>query len=200
VLVQTVPDGAKTEEVWEMEHYLRDMIRQVDSSLMDEWEKMRDPSRQLRDESEELRPPGAEAAKADITANETSFTAAIRTVIFTFLRGIVLGDEEAALESMSSPEVAGSLEEEDRWTPERLKEVVDGYFEEHERILLDPEARNKRHTYVIPDRERGLWRVQQMLIDPEGKNDWVAEFHVDLARSREDAEPFITLSRVGVLE
>ncbi|MEY2408902.1 MAG: hypothetical protein QOF48_1572, partial [Verrucomicrobiota bacterium] len=46
VLAQTVPDPAKTDTVREMELYLATMIRQVDSSLLDEWEKMRDPNYQ----------------------------------------------------------------------------------------------------------------------------------------------------------
>src|SRR5208282_3485529 len=43
VLAQTVPDQAKTDPVREMELYLGTMLRQVDSSLLDEWEKLRDP-------------------------------------------------------------------------------------------------------------------------------------------------------------
>ncbi len=50
VLRQTVPDAVKTDAVVEMELYLRDMLRQVDSSLLEEWERMRDP---------DYRPPGA---------------------------------------------------------------------------------------------------------------------------------------------
>ena len=46
VLSQTVPDGVKTDAILEMELYLRDMLRQVDSSLLDEWERMRDPNYQ----------------------------------------------------------------------------------------------------------------------------------------------------------
>ena len=61
VLAQTVPDAAKNEPVREMELYLGTMIRQVDSSLLDEWEKMRDPNYQ-RAETKEVRPPGAEEA------------------------------------------------------------------------------------------------------------------------------------------
>ena len=44
VLTQTVPDAAKNEAVREMELYLGTMLRQVDSSLLDEWERMRDPN------------------------------------------------------------------------------------------------------------------------------------------------------------
>ena len=66
VLAQTVPDAAKNDAVREMELYLGTMIRQVDSSLLDEWEKMRDPNYQ-RAETAEARPPGAEEAEQDIT-------------------------------------------------------------------------------------------------------------------------------------
>src|SRR6266404_3694851 len=44
VLIQTVPDSAKNDAVREMEDYLGTLVRQVDSSLLDEWEKMRDPN------------------------------------------------------------------------------------------------------------------------------------------------------------
>src|SRR5208282_6742894 len=90
-LAQTVPDNAKNEQVREMELYLATMIRQVDSSLLDEWEKMRDPNFQ-RAETKEVRPPGAAEAEADITHDSKAFTAAIRNRIFTFLRGLVIGD------------------------------------------------------------------------------------------------------------
>ncbi len=43
VLAQTVPDKAKTEPVIEMEDYFRELIRGIDSSLLDEWEKLRNP-------------------------------------------------------------------------------------------------------------------------------------------------------------
>ena len=69
----------------------------------------------------------------------------------------------------------------------------------HERLCLDPNARNQRHTYVIPSEDKNSWRVQQMLVDPEDHNDWVAEFEVDLARSRATSEPSILLRRIGPL-
>ena len=56
--------------------------------------------------------------------------------------------------------------------------ALDAYRAEHERLRLDPEARNLRHTYVQPDDGR-TWKVEQMLVDPEMINDWVAEFEVD---------------------
>jgi hypothetical protein len=76
---------------------------------------------------------------------------------------------------------------------------MEEYQQEHEHLCLDPNARNLRHTYVLPTEEKRSWRVQQMLVDPEGHNDWVAEFEVDLARSRTANEPTLRLLRVGAL-
>jgi hypothetical protein len=228
------------------------MLRQVDSSLLDEWEKMRDPSFQ-RAETKEVRPPGAEEAAQDITRDTKAFTAAIRNRIFVFLRGLVIGDYEAALESLDSPLTpalspsAGERENRPRpqsepaaddsrttveesgderrlfplprrggggqgegertveeckdqpWSAARLQQAMDAYHAEHEQLLLTPEARNARHTYVLPSEDKKTWRVQQMLVDPEGDNDWVAEFEVDLVQSRATGEPFLELRRIGSL-
>ncbi|HEV2393561.1 MAG TPA: DUF3516 domain-containing protein [Verrucomicrobiae bacterium] len=191
VLAQTVPDTAKGDTVREMEIYLRTMIRQVDSSLLDEWEKMRYPNYQ-RAEEKELRPPGAEEAAPDVTRDTKTFTAAVRNRIFSFLRGLVNDDAGQALTYLSS-----DLDCEGQpWTAGRLRQALDGYYAGHERICLDPEARNLRHTHVLPSEDRASWRVQQMLVDPEGHNDWVAEFEIDLGESRKAGEPVLRLRRV----
>jgi len=207
VLKQTVPDGAKTDAVREMELYLGSMIRAVDSSLVDEWEKMRDPDYERRIAAErasiagvDWRPPGAEEAAEDITRDRAGFTAAIRNRIFTFLRGLVIRDYEAACEALQShppdlPEEAA----EPPWTAERLREAMEHYLHEHEQLLLTPEARNLRHTYVTPSEDGRRWRVQQMLVDPDGHNDWVAEFEVNLVASRHAGQPVLRLRRLGPL-
>jgi superfamily II RNA helicase len=194
VLSQTVPDAAKTDPVREMELYLGTMLRQVDSSLLEEWEKMRDPNYQ-RGESNEVRPPGAEEAEQDITRDTKGFTAAIRNRIFSFLRGLVNEDFDQALTYLSSPQDG----EGKAWTAERLNKILDDYYTGHQRICLDPNARNLRHTYVKPSEDQRFWRVQQMIVDPEEHNDWVTEFEVDLAAARVAGEPVLKLIRIGSL-
>ena len=227
VLAQTVPDTAKNDTLREMELYLGTMIRQVDSSLLDEWEKLRDPTYQ-RAETKEVRPPGAEEAAADITRDTKVFTAAIRNRIFTFLRGLVNEDYEAALAALtetekrghgmaiesekgrdreSAPEAPGAIPpvppstdaEGNAWTADRLAQLTDAYHTTHRQLCLDPNARNLRHTYVTPSEDKRSWRVQQMLVDPEEHNDWVAEFEVDLPQSRAAKEPVLRLRRIGSL-
>ncbi len=195
VLLQTVPDAAKNEAVREMEIYLATMIRQVDSSLIEEWEKMRDPNYRPAQEEKEIRPPGAEEADKDITRDTKAFTATIRNRIFIFLRALANRDFENALGSLNSLDQSDAAP----WTTRQLEEAMEKFCAEHNYLRLDPAARNLRHTYVTPSEDKKFWRVQQMLVDPEDVNDWVAEFEVELEASRISGEPFVRLRRLGNL-
>jgi superfamily II RNA helicase len=195
VLRQTVPDGVKTDVVLEMELYLRDMLRQVDSSLLDEWERMRDPNYVFGGAAAaEMRPPRPEEPP-DVTRDTRAFTAAIRTRAFAFLRAWSIGNDEAALQAIDSPNDGDGQP----WTPERLKAARETHRVEHGGLRLDPEARNLRHTHVETIDDGRGWLVQQMLIDPEGANDWVLEIDVDIEASREAGDPVLKLLRLSSL-
>src|SRR5204863_1618229 len=114
--------------------YLAAMIQQVDSSLMQEWERMRDPKYQAAAETKELRPPGSEEADQDVTRDTKGFTAMVRTRIFMFLRGLVNGDFEQALGSLTSL----ANPDGDLWAAEKLRERLDAYYVEHKYFGLDP--------------------------------------------------------------
>jgi superfamily II RNA helicase len=195
VLSQTVPDAVKTDAILEMEIYLRDMLRQVDSSLLEEWERMRDPSYQPAGAGgADMRPPRPEEPP-DVTRDPKAFTAAIRARVFAFLRAWSIGDDEAALAVLDSPADG----EGEPWTTARLRAAREAHRALHGGLRLDPEARNLRHTHVAVAEDRASWRVQQMLVDREGVNDWVAELEVDLVSSRDADQPVIRLLRLGVL-
>ena len=194
-LAQTVPDPTKTDAVLEMEFYLRDMLRRVDSSLLEEWERMMDPARAA--------PGGGPAAGGsarpeeppDITRDAKTFTASIRARLFAFLRDWSIERDESALEGTDVVEDADGHP----WTPERLREAREAYRLEHAPMRLDPEARNLRHTHVAPSDDGGRWIVQQTLVDPDGHNDWILEVEADLAASRAAGEPVLRLQRIGTL-
>lgn len=202
VLAQTVPDAAKTEAVREMEAYLSTMLRQVDSSLLEEWERMRDPDyRPAAQPAPEVRPPGADAAARDVTRDTAAFTAAVRSRVFAFLRSFADGDLEAALASAGS--AAPGAQESESGGPadagisaEALRAAREAYFAGHRLLRLDPEARNWRNTLVRASEDRRRWTVEQVLVDPDDLNDWIARFEVDLHRSREAGEPRIRLVTV----
>jgi hypothetical protein len=183
VLAQTVPENFKTEPVQEMEAWIAGVLRGTDSSLLDEWERMRDPNFKPDEQAEKP------AEAPDITRNKREFTALIRTEIFRFLRPL---SEENYTTAVSTASGA--------WTAESLAALMEPYYTEHERIRLDNEARNGRHTYVEPNADNTSWRICQVLIDPEELNDWQAEFTVDLAQAREEGKPALTLTTVRKIE
>ena len=195
VLRQTVPDGLKTDEIMEMELYLRDLVRRVDASLLEEWERMRDADlRPAPAAAPEPAAPGRDEP-VDVTRDARAFTAAIRTRVFALLRAWSTGDDEAALDVLDTP-LDGTGQ---AWTAERLAQAREAFTAENGGLRLDPEGRNRRHTYTRPSDDGAAWRVEQMLVDAEGHNDWVAELAVDLAASRAAGEPVIRLQRLEAL-
>jgi hypothetical protein len=188
VLSQTVPESAKDETLQEMEAYLSVMIRQIDSSMLDEWEKMRDPSYQAAEAKIAL-PPGAQDFENDITRDSKKFLTLIRTRIFSFLSSLIRQDYELALDSVSHPQ--------NSWTPEMLENAMMRYTTEHGMLLLDPEARNVRHTYVKKAPGDKIWQVQQILVDQGQLNDWEVDFEVDLTLSRERKDAVLKLIDIG---
>jgi superfamily II RNA helicase len=193
-LRQTVPDASKSDTLLDMEYYLRDMLRQVDSSLLDEWERMLDPDYEPGLAGPELRPERP-SGPLDVTADARAFTAAIRARVFAFLAAWAKGRDEAALAQL---DVATDASE-TPWTEERLKAARAAHAAEHGGLRLDPEARNQRHTHVEVADDRSSWRVDQMLVDTADLNDWVASWRVDLAASREREAPVLQLLRLEPL-
>ena len=146
VLGQTVPDTAKSDTVFEMEVYLRDMLRQVDSSLLEEWERMRDPAYFAPAKpGEELRPPRPEEPP-DVTRDTKAFTAAVRTRLFAFLRAWSIAQDEAALGVLDAPED----EHGEAWTAARLRAAREAHRVEHGQLRLDP----RRGTCATPPSSR----------------------------------------------
>lgn len=198
VLLQTVPENAKTEGVRELESYLGTLIREIDSTLLEEWERMREPAHLATPASSQS--PQAESfasheAPSDLTRDPQALLAAIRTRIFTFLRELGNGHYDQAIATLGSDR----RENDSNWSSLLLENAMQEYFRDHQRLSLDPEARNKRHTYVQTHTKPSTWNVQQMLIDPDGLNDWLAEFEVDLEATRLRNEPFLLLRRLGCL-
>jgi len=205
VLAQTVPDSFKTFEVMEMEQYFKTMIRQVDSSLLEEWEKMRKLSlspvsqvAQTIDKTGAL--PEIEIEKEeDITEDHKKFLSDIRNIIFVFLRNWSVGNDRKAIASLESlNDIPDELWETEQYKNmyEELRKSRDDYFKEHSRLSFEPEARNIRHT-VVSKKDENVWIIQQTLVDIDGFNDWFAEFVVDIEKSKKVQKPVIKFSKIS---
>ncbi|XPP26051.1 MAG: DEAD/DEAH box helicase [Leucobacter sp.] len=199
---RTVPEQAKTAELAELIEWLGEVVRQVDSSLLDEWQALEagdaagdgatgaeqlDPAaaaRRVREaEAAALAPP-----RRSVVANERAFTVMVRGAIFRRVLAAAF-ERVGELEELDGPHGFGA---------ERWEAALDGYFAEYDAIGTGPEARSA----ALLEIDRGgageqIWRFRQVLDDPAGDRDWAIEGTVDLAASEEDGEAVIRVERVG---
>jgi superfamily II RNA helicase len=190
VLVQTVPLAVKTEEVHDIVEYFWAIVRGVDSSLLDEWEKMRDPDRLLREQVFGERAQEPEAL--DVTRNTRGFTILVRNAMFQIMRALASRDYVDAAELVSE----GSQP----WTSQEIEAAMHGYYEEHTSIRTDPVARAPGNTIMKDEGSgapAGVWEVTQVICDPEGDNDWMLDCVIDLDKSRAAEKPVVTLRRIA---
>ena len=146
VLSQTVPASAKTEEVVEMEDYFRELIRGIDSSLLEEWERLKNPdfvAAALGDSDKPARP-----ASFDLTRDAPSFRRLVRTAIFGFLQDVAAREFDSALSRLRTGEAAAPADQ-DPVSPDarQLEAAFAPYFDAHTRFRLDPEGRSAKHTH-----------------------------------------------------
>jgi superfamily II RNA helicase len=182
-LVQTVPAPAKTPEVDEIVTYFGAIVRAVDSSLLDEWERMHRPAAEVALAAEPAVP-----GEADITTNEKEFTVLVRNAIFAVLRALARKDWAGAA-ALIEPGA-------ETWDAARLEAAMAPFFAEHAAVRIDPKARSPENTRIV-GKDDGAWTVEQIVIDAEDANDWMLAFAIDLEGSRKTARPMLTLRRIG---
>jgi hypothetical protein len=199
VLAQTVPDDAKTEEVVEMELYFRELIRGIDSSLLEEWERMRNPDFVA---AELAADKPARPSNFDITRDVSAFQRLVRTAILGFLQDIAARSWDAALDRLALTGLSDDPDDSARKAAARkLEDAFKPYFEARTRFRLDPEGRATKHTHFeslddTPLNARSVWPVAQVLADPESFNDWESTFTIDLTASRTENRPVLTFDSV----
>lgn len=194
-LVQTVPKWAKTDAVEDLTTYFGAIVRQVDASLIDEWERLKNPAERIEAPrgGEELEPEGSK----DVTRDRRGFMVLVRNEIFRFVRALARRDWAEASRAVvpSDPNAPQAQAGAELREASRIEADLAPYFAEHALIRTDPDARNPKHMDV--EEGETSWRVRQVLLDPEEDNDWFFEVTIDLARSREIAKPALTLERIG---
>lgn len=183
-LVQTIPTLSRTEELDDIIVHLATLIRGVDSSLLDEWERLKNPEFQPATRDDE---PEAAAAN-DITTDKRRFTALIRNQLFGILRAIEYGDYET-IADLAEP---GEL---DLAVPE-LQRRIKPFYGENEHIQLDANARNPQHLTIEQGPE--FWRVRQAILAKDEITEYSLGGRIDLARSRLERRPVLLLDHLGV--
>lgn len=195
VLVHTVPEGFRTEPVDELIVYLDSLLRTVDASLLEEWEKLRDPDYQPK-EADVVPTP---TAPRDVTRNPTEFTRLVRNEIFKVVRMLANRDFADLVEAYPCEGIFANEAEMPRWLDLALGERMEPYFETHGWIRLDPAARSTGNTYIEKIPEEGRWIVQQNLVDAEELNDWEVVLEIDLKTSRETNAVAVKIIGLGAI-
>ncbi len=192
-LSQNVPTHAKTLEVEEIEGFLRALIEHTDTSLLAEWESLLHPEWFFK--PEEKREAERRIARAhELLDSPKAFGARVRAEMHQLVRALSLSEwEEAAL--WVRPAAQGTAEVE--WTPEALEVALRPFLAEYGALVFSPEARRSSRTVIEPTGPR-IWRVRQVLLDPQEDNRWYLEGRVDLSSGQVPEGPLVELERVGV--
>ncbi|BFU44584.1 DEAD/DEAH box helicase [Krasilnikovia sp. MM14-A1004] len=177
-LRQTVPEDARTEELTDLIEWLGELVRQVDSSLLDEWERLRNPGAEPVEARLDDKPPA-------VTRNTRAFRVLVRNALFRRV-------ELAALRRHAE---LGELDGESGWSAESWAEALDGYFAEYDEIGTGPAARGPALLHI--DAGTQTWRVRQVFDDPDGDHDWGIDAEVDLEASDAAGAAAIRVTGVG---
>jgi len=166
-LRQTVPDEDKTPELEDLIEWLAELVRQVDSSLLDEWERLQNPT-------------GESEPQPALTRNVRALRVQVRNALF----------RRVQLMSLRRADALAQLDPEVDW-----ESTLDDYYAQHDHLNADAQARGP--AFFVLEEGPAQWRVRQILADPAGDHDWSIAAVVDLAACDEAGEAVVTVTKVG---
>jgi hypothetical protein len=192
-LVRNVPEDRKSEELLDLTEWLRELARQVDSSLLDEWEllastrgdEQRGGARPLSDlEAAPELERGRGVAPSAPTAPEPALSAN-RRALFVMVRNAAFRRVELAarrdVEALAAAEGPGGLDAAG-WAS-----ALEAYAAEHGAMLSGAPAR-ARELIEVSEHGRS-WSVRQVLDDEAGFHDAAILGVIDLDATDEAGTP-----------
>jgi superfamily II RNA helicase len=185
-LAQTVPETYRDEALEDALVFLRALVRGVDSSLLDEWERMRAPAEPPAPDERPAEAP--RVPSFDLAADPTLLVRRVRADLHRLLGALARRSYEEAAAAIHPPD--------GEWTPKRLEEALAPYWAEHPRIDVTPAARRPHNTLLAEAGPR-RWKAVQRIVDEAGEVDWMLECAVDLSTPRDLDLPVVELVRIG---
>ncbi|MGV0390301.1 DEAD/DEAH box helicase [Corynebacterium phoceense] len=183
-LRQSVPDEYYTDELADVVEWLGELIRQVDSSLVDEWAQMAGEDNPISQEDLDRELAFGVEDPTALTANRRAFTIMVRNYFFRLVQLFALEKEDRLAELLDY------LDE----VPD-FGAVLDDYFDEYDDIETGPSARGPEF-FRVNDQETRAWTVRQIICDPKGEHAFQFVGTVDLDAS--DAAGEVRLSSLRV--
>ena len=193
---QTLPRELRTPDVDDLLAWLGESVRQIDSSLLDEWEELVHPNPATHAaESAEIVPP----APHDVTTNHRAFTVLVRNELFRRVQLAAL-DRVADLGVVESDAAALADDAGPAFTELQWDQALEQYYSEHDEIGTDAAARSA--AMIIIDRScehDGVWTARQIFADPSGDHDWGISALVLLSASSRAGRAVIRVTGVNRL-
>ncbi|MDF8265578.1 DEAD/DEAH box helicase [Luteipulveratus flavus] len=199
-LRQTVPDSRKTTEVEDVIEWLGELIRQTDSSLLDEWEALTNPD-ELAAGLDTARPgglAGSTGVERPVTANKRAFRVQVRNAMFRRIElaarrrypALAALDRDAAEATEPPTEI---VMDEAAW-----HEDISAYFDEHDEMGTSQTARGPKLLQI--EEKPDMWEVRQVIEDPDGDSDWGIDAQVPLRASDEAGTAVIVVLGLNRLD
>ncbi|MCW2132977.1 DEAD/DEAH box helicase [Arthrobacter sp. VKM Ac-2550] len=186
-LRQTVPTEALREDLEDIIAWLGELVRQVDSSLLDEWEELTSGAGAADLAAEHAAESVLTKAPPKLTDNVRAFRVMVRNELFRRVE-LFEAENEAAL---------GELDADSGWDADRWADAMDAYFDAHDDLGIGPDARGPK--YLIIDEGPAEWKVRQIFDDPARDHDWGINAVVNLAEANELGTAAVRITAVGPL-
>ncbi|MBV7295309.1 DUF3516 domain-containing protein [Corynebacterium sp. TAE3-ERU12] len=175
-LRHTLPPEHTTDELSDIIEWLGETVQQVDSSLVDEWARMADPDAPVDEQTLREVAYGDDGSRP-LTGNRRAFTRMVRNYFFRHVQLFAFEREDALAE------LDAYLDNAPDWPA-----LMDDYYDEYDEVLIDADARGPEMFHIEDATADGVWRVRQILHDPNGDKGWQLIGEVDLAASDEAGE------------
>ncbi len=175
-LSRTIPDERWNDELADLIAWLGELVRQVDSSLIDEWERLQHPDTEV-----DVGPP-RDTPPPPLTSNHRAFTVLVRNALF--LRVELLARRDFA--------ALGELDGDAGWSAARWEAAARDYFAEFDRVEIGGDARSP--ALVLIEEHGRTWSVRQIIDDPDATHAWAITAEVDLDASDAEGRAILTVT------
>lgn len=183
-LDRTVPLEKRDERLRDIIAWLGLVVRTVDSSLVDEWAAAGEGASEGLDAA----PPAAE----EVVLDRRGLTLLVRNALFARVR----------LAARGRADELGKLDAEWGWRMPVWQQALDRFFEAHEEILLDGDARSAAYFSIdeTDERSKHVWHVHQVFRDSDDERDFGIWGDVDLDATQDEGAVVFSSYRAGFVD
>ena len=180
-LDRTVPHEHRTEQLNDIVAWLGLVVRSVDSSLVDEWANA--------GATEDVAPL---ALRDEVVTDRRGMTLLVRNALFQRVR----------LAARGKAAELGALDEDWGFGEIRWKRALEAFYEEHEELLTDGDARSAAFLAIDEADELSdhVWHAHQVFHDIDGDHDFGIMADVDLDATQDGDGIVFKNYRVGSIE